>query len=294
MLYQRQKLLLSLLQSLGGEVKNTDFQKLLYLYTKEQEKEPSYEFVPYKFGCFSFTSYADKRKLVDKGFLEDCDSWKLAKDVPKPASFEQRQGLFRLAKAYGSKRGTELVSEVYSRYPETAWRSEIIDKVIEDPSLKRRIRNARPVRNGPGLATIGYEGKTLEGYLNLLLEDGVTILCDVRRNPLSRKYGFSKGALSSACSNLGIRYEHLPQLGIASDQRRELNTQADYDALFEEYERNSLPLQTEAVEQISSWIKEGERVALTCYEHAPHQCHRHCVAEAVEQQIGGILDLCHL
>ncbi|MDQ8186805.1 DUF488 domain-containing protein [Pelagicoccus sp. SDUM812002] len=294
MIYQRQKLLLSLLKTLGGEVKSTDFQKLLFLFTKEHEEEPSYEFVPYKFGCFSFTSYADKRKLTEKGYLEDCEGWKLAKEGPKLASFAQRQGLFRLNKNYGSKRGSDLVSEVYTRYPETAWRSEIIDKVIDDPSLRRRIRNARPSRSGPGLATIGYEGKTLEGYLNLLLEDGVTTLCDVRRNPLSRKYGFSKGALSSACESLGIRYEHLPQLGIASDQRRELHTQADYDALFEEYERDNLPRQTDAVETISSWIKEGERVALTCYEHAPHQCHRHCVAEAVEHQIGGILDLCHL
>ena len=75
----------------------------------------------------------------------------------------------------------------------------------------------------------------------------MTLLCDVRRNPLSRKYGFSKSTLSKACGNVGIRYEHLPELGIASEQRQELTTQADYDALFEVYERKDLPLQSEAL-----------------------------------------------
>ena len=109
----------------------------------------------------------------------------------------------------------------------------------------------------------------------------MTLLCDVRRNPLSRKYGFSKKTLGKACEGVGIRYEHLPELGIDSEERCELVTQADYDALFAEYERKSLPKQTEALARIRGWIKEGERVALTCFELLPHQCHRHCVAEAL-------------
>ena len=62
MLFERQRLLLTLLDAVGEPVGNTDFQKLLFLYTQECETRPSYDFVPYKFGAFSFTSYADKRK----------------------------------------------------------------------------------------------------------------------------------------------------------------------------------------------------------------------------------------
>jgi uncharacterized protein (DUF488 family) len=83
---------------------------------------------------------------------------------------------------------------------------------------------------------------------------------------------------------VGIRYEHLPELGIASEERRELVTQADYDALFTTYERESLPKQTAALDVIRQWIESGERVALTCYEALPCQCHRHCVAEALERR----------
>ena len=119
--------------------------------------------------------------------------------------------------------------------------------------------------------------------MNQLLCASVTLLCDVRRNPLSRKYGFSKSTLRKACEGVDIRYEHLPELGIASEERRDLKTQADYDALFATYERNDLPQHKPALEKIGSWIGQGERVALTCYEAQPNQCHRHCVSEAVEQ-----------
>jgi uncharacterized protein (DUF488 family) len=102
-------------------------------------------------------------------------------------------------------------------------------------------------------------------------------LCDVRRNHLSRKYGFSKSTLRHACEGVGIHYEHLPELGIASEKRHEVQTQADYDALFAEYAPQSLPRQRAALE-ILDLVAAGKRV--TCFERAPQRCHRHCVAES--------------
>jgi len=78
MLFERQRLLLTMLDAIGGPVANTDFQKLLFLYTRQCEGAPAYDFVPYKFGAFSFTSYADKRRLTESGFLtEDENQWQL-------------------------------------------------------------------------------------------------------------------------------------------------------------------------------------------------------------------------
>jgi hypothetical protein len=71
MLFDRQRVLLELLDALNEPVGSTDFQKLLFLYTREGEPTPSYEFVPYHFGCFSFTSCADKRRLIDQGLLDE-------------------------------------------------------------------------------------------------------------------------------------------------------------------------------------------------------------------------------
>jgi hypothetical protein len=289
MLFERQRLLLSLLDALGGgPIAATDFQKLLFLYAQKWEGgDPSYEFVPYQFGCFSFTSYADKRRLIERGLLMDEEQgWTLSETgriaAKREKNLGQRTG--RFAAAQGSARGDALIGDVYRAYPYYAIHSQIIERVLPRAVDRAPVEASRPIKKGAGLVTIGYEGRTLEGYLNTLLRDSVTLLCDVRRNPLSRKYGFSKSTLQNACARVGLRYEHLPELGIASEERRELVTQADYDALFAVYERNSLPNQGAALAKIRVWIeKEEQRVALTCFEAEPCQCHRHCVAKALER-----------
>jgi hypothetical protein len=296
MLFERQRVLLTLLDALGGECAPTDFQKLLFLYTREEES-PSYDFVPYKFGCFSFSSYADKRRLVERGLLQDStDHWKLTplgQETVRQRAVEPLSAA-RFSKRHAGLRGDALVAKVYREHPWFATRSVILKKVLPKPSEREMVARERPRKAGADLLTIGYESKSLEVYLNQLLRASVTILCDVRRNPLSRKFGFSKSTLRSACENLGIRYEHLPELGIASENRRELRTQEDYDALFVDYERESLPRQTAALDRIDAWIEEGHRVALTCFELHPHQCHRHCVAEALERKAGNARQTVHL
>ena len=68
-LFARQRRLLQFLDALGGTVGKLDFQKLLFLYCQEVASDAPYDFVPYRFGAFSFTSYADRRKLIERGFL---------------------------------------------------------------------------------------------------------------------------------------------------------------------------------------------------------------------------------
>ena len=278
----RQRLLLGLLEAFGGSMSNQDFQKVLFLYCQEPDSGKPYDFVPYKHGAFSFTSYADRRKLIAHGLIEDDDQlWKLTEMGRAQSEPDMLLGGF--VERIGNVRGDDLVAETYRRFPYYAIRSEIAERVLKgDREALARIEAGKRTPDSAPLQTVGYEGHSLESYLNLLLKSGVTVLCDVRRNPLSRKYGFSKSTLSNACSNVGIRYEHLPQLGIASEFRQDLETQDDYDALFEIYERDCLPKQTAALRTILVWIAHGERVALTCYERLPHQCHRHCAAEAVQ------------
>lgn len=297
MLFDRQRLLLTLLDALDGVAASTDFQKLLFLYTREWESEPSYDFVPYQFGGFSFSSYADKRKLIERGLLEDDDARWVLTDTGRLAARREKALLQRTRRFAAAQplRGDALIAEIYRCFPYYATRSKIAERVLPAAADRAAIAAARPAPKGPGVVTIGYEGRSLEAYLNALLQDSVTLLCDVRRNPLSRKYGFAKSTLSKACENVGIRYEHVPELGIASEERRELVTQADYDALFADYERQSLPQQGDVLEKILCWVRtEGHRVALTCYEAEPCQCHRHCVAEALERLGGGALVPQHL
>ena len=135
------------------------------------------------------------------------------------------------------------------------------------------------------LHTIGYEGRSLDEYLQLLREAGVRRLCDVRRNAFSHKRGFSKGALGRACEAVGILYEHLPELGIAAAERRALKTEADRDALFKKYVRVTLPRQGPALDAIAGQIRAGEVVALTCFESDPDRCHRRRISDALEKRL---------
>lgn len=273
---------------------NLDFQKILFLYCQDPESGKPYDFVPHKRGAFSYTSYADRRKLIANGLIEDDEhQWRFTETGRDLTEADMLIACF--VGQIGDLRGDDLVAETYRQFPYYAIKSEIAERVLKgDDGALARIEAAKQTANLHPLQTIGYEGRSLESYLNLLIKAGVNVLCDVRRNPLSRKYGFSKTTLANACAGVGIWYEHMPELGISSEQRQELNSQDDYDALFAEYERDYLPKQTESLTQIQEWIENGARVALTCYEHLPHQCHRHCVAEKLETMAQGQLEARHL
>ena len=145
-----------------------------------------------------------------------------------------------------------------------------------------RIIKAKPSDNSIVLFTIGYEGISLEKYLQKLLKNNIKLLVDVRRNPLSMKYGFSKKSLKKYCNSLGIEYVHLPEVGIQSDKRKNLNTQSDYDKLFEEYEQTTLNETLDTQLKILHLLKKHKRIALTCFEAEPCQCHRTRLANALQ------------
>ena len=284
----RQRRLLSLVHALGDSISNLDFQKLLFLYCQEPGAGRLYEFVPYKYGAFSFTSYADKRKLIELGLLDDEDNlWRLTANGI-PISIAERDGsVNRFASRYRKLRGDLLVAETDRLHPYYAIRSEMVPDVLgDDEGARQRIDSVQPKTRRGTLLTVGYEGRSLENYLNRLLRSGVTLLCDVRRNALSRKYGFTKSTLSNACEGVGIRYEHRPQLGISTDRRRTLRTSADYLRLFAEYKIRNLPRQQETVAEAVRWVRSGESVALTCYERDAKKCHRRPVAATIKYQSG--------
>jgi hypothetical protein len=269
MLLGRQKLLLAMLDSQEERIAGDNFQNLLFLYTREFEQVPSYDFVPCEEGRFSFTVRADAGQLLSRGLLlREGAEWvaarvgrELARGLPGLA---HRTAYFN--ECYRDLRGAELTAKV------NAVR-------VDEPRALESV--------APGLWTIGYEGKSLERYLNQLLQAGITLLCDVRRNAFSRKYGFSKSTLKAACECMGIRYEHLPALGIASERRRALAGVRDHELLFMDYVQRDLPQQHKLLALIEGWVKEeAQRVALTCFESDPLQCHRHCLADFMTRETG--------
>jgi len=294
-MYYRRKVLLGLLEMSGGRLARTDLQKLLLLFCMAQQ-DKAYAFVPYRFGGFSFQSYADKRTLTKYGYLTDSEDWELTDKAKGMAASLTSADLYlmkRTLNTLGSTRGRALVKETYVRHPYYAIRSEIAADLLTADEMGK-VDAERPLATDKALLTIGYEGIVLEEYLNRLIKANVKLLCDVRKNPLSMKWGFSKGQLMDSCTKVGIAYRHLPELGIVSDKRKSLNTQADYDLLFEEYEQTTLQTETKALQQVVALMAKHGRVAITCFEACEQQCHRGRVAKALAQWPDRDFEVIHL
>jgi uncharacterized protein (DUF488 family) len=186
-----------------------------------------------------------------------------------------------------------LVHWTYTQYPSYAINSKIIDEHLNHIE-KLFVETARPVSNCRALYTTGYEGLSLEGYLNRLIKLDVKVLCDVRRNPVSMKYGFSRKTLQKACEGVHIEYLHFPELGIESELRRDLKTKQDYEDLFKIYDRDTLPRTLLKQDEIAGLVRKYDRVALTCFEADPSFCHRSHLASAVETRCGNEFQVRHL
>ena len=77
------------------------------------------------------------------------------------------------------------------------------------------------------LHTLGYSGFIPETFVAKLQSAGIEVLIDVRRNPVSRKKGFSKASLAEFLTDRGIEYVHLPALGVPESLREELREGGD-------------------------------------------------------------------
>lgn len=281
-MYYRRKLLLSLLEIFDNKLDKISLQKLLLLVAQRQQK-PDYHFVPYKFGCFSFQANADLGTMTKYNqVIQEGNFWKKTDKHPYFSELKEkdRQAIQFVKKQFGHQKAEALIHYTYTQFPYYAVNSTIAKERLSKEEYQQVI-NAKPVRKETILFTIGYEGVSLEEYLNKLIENNVKVLCDVRRNPLSMKYGFSKSQLQNACEGVGIRYLHIPELGISSDKRQELNTQADYDQLFSCYRADTLSQTLAYQTRLLQLLKEEKRIALTCFEANICQCHRKHLAEAI-------------
>ncbi|WP_418711393.1 DUF488 family protein, partial [Alistipes sp.] len=173
---------------------------------------------------------------------------------------------------------TDLIRYTYTHYPFYATKSSIAAQILTIEELDKVNAQIKTFAE-PMLFTIGYESLSLESYINKLIINDVRVLCDVRKNAFSQKYGFSKSQLQQACTRVGIEYIHIPELGIDSEERQDLVSQKDYDILFAKYERTTLKTNETYLTIILNKIQEKGRVALTCFEKSPIQCHRGRVAK---------------
>lgn len=282
-MFYRRKIILALLQIFDGNIDKISLQKLLFLFSKRQSKA-EYDFIPYRFGCYSYSANADLTAMVNKELLTETKSHFISIekiDYFKVLKENDKKIMIEIKALYGKMNADALMKHTYLNFPYWAINSVKASEILTVDQFEK-VNNSRPKTNEISLFTIGYEGISLEEYLNRLLKNDVKILVDVRNNALSMKYGFSKSLLQRFCNSLGIEYLHFPEVGIKSDQRQELNNQNDYDKLFSIYCETNLKKTTDSQLKILDLLQKHKRIALTCFESNICQCHRKHLAEAIE------------
>lgn len=138
-----------------------------------------------------------------------------------------------------------------------------------------------PTVNPPAVSfavsTVGYEGMSIDRFLGELMAAGVRQVIDVREFPLSRKNGFSKGALAMALRERRILYWHIPELGSPRDLRRAYKKGGSRSKFMEGYSRH-LDRNRDSF-QLMRGLTLGLPSAIMCFERDHQTCHREILAE---------------
>jgi uncharacterized protein (DUF488 family) len=117
--------------------------------------------------------------------------------------------------------------------------------------------------------TIGHSNRTLDQFVTLLVEHGITRLADVRRYPGSRRNPhFSRQSLE----RLPLEYIHFEELG---GHRSSERTPDPFRACAEHM---TTP---EFAAGIDRLLASDEPTAILCAEALPSNCHRSLLSEAL-------------
>ncbi len=200
----------------------------------------------------------------------DSNHWALAGD-PGPLKLDPavRADIEWIVNRFGNWSTNDLLDYVYDRYPAYT----VLCKRMNRPDISRPLAT-------PAVYTAGYEGLTVDEFLDLLVQTGIRALVDVRSNPVARRYGFHRSTLDRLCGKLGIQYSHHLELGIPSHLRQDLQTQADRDRLFELYGQTTLTTEAGSIEALARRLRESPTVFL-CQEARACECHRSHLARAL-------------
>jgi len=121
-----------------------------------------------------------------------------------------------------------------------------------------------------GVFTIGHSTHSLEQFIALLQQHGITAVGDVRSKPFSRyNPQFNREQLEKTLPDCGITYRFLgEELGARSDDP------ACYEGGKVQYDRLAkTQVFQSGLERVRSGMK-SYRIALMCSEKEPLECHR--------------------
>ena len=272
--YKRQRYLLSIVRRENSNLTTTELQSMAFVQ-KVTCNMDFYEFVPSINGAYSYQISEDLDILQRHGFITlDCTESGTKITAVEDIHYGDDDTYIQTL-----EQSTSLMRRVYREYPYYLINCDTNSLLIQNEDFEKINQKKQSyIQNNQVLFTIGYEGICIETFINQLIQNDVRLICDVRKNPLSRKFGFSKRKLDYITETVGIRYVHIPELGIESDKRRSLETLNDYQRLFADYSQ-MLDCRTSFLDKAISLLHENTRIALMCLEKSPEMCHRHVIRD---------------
>jgi uncharacterized protein (DUF488 family) len=134
------------------------------------------------------------------------------------------------------------------------------------------------------LFTIGYEQAKPAAVLRELKRARIDLVVDTRAVAASRRPGFSKRQLAASLDEAGIGYLHLQKLGTPAEGRQAARA-GNFDKLWRIYDKHIKTAEAQdALAELLSLVKSGQRVCLLCYERDPAECHRSRIAALVKKR----------
>jgi len=142
------------------------------------------------------------------------------------------------------------------------------------------------------LFTIGYEGRQIDEFVDLLRRFNISRIIDVREMPISRKNGFSKSSLREHLRAANIDYVHLKALGSPAALRHKLRYDRDYEYFFAEY-HDYLSQNHEEINKIVQFVSDGNN-CIMCFERSHEKCHRRVLVDRINDQNRNGLKIRHI
>lgn len=126
---------------------------------------------------------------------------------------------------------------------------------------------------------IGYQGKPIKSFCEILVSQKVKLLIDVRANAWSQRPEFRKTALQNKLEQCGILYFHLKIAG--NPYKPKKGEQLGFNECAGKYLEylNQNPV---IVETLESMVVKNDNCVLLCFEADPNQCHRSLLLNALQ------------
>jgi uncharacterized protein (DUF488 family) len=146
-----------------------------------------------------------------------------------------------------------------------------------DLNTSRPIDVDRKPSAGCGTITLGYQGRDLAEVLQIVRQQHIEQVVDIRDRATSKKPGFSATELHQALARMGVGYSHLPELGCTSESRHALWRGKPLEPFLDAYRRR-LAQRPEAFTDLVRRVRSAPTLLL-CLERDPSRCHRAVLVE---------------